>query len=196
MRRASKVSQTSGAAPVVTIEDEPEELLITAVCETTLPEQVLAFAAALVLLCLLWEDGGTAAQAMAAVGALLLTMGYLRARRQRRTTTLRVSAGELATSGYRVLALAVAVADLVELNFEAGDEAEPCGLYAFHLHQKSCLLPAVDPVECSRIIDAIDRRFPGLVPPMRRPTPTADAEFEDGLTLEGEEDPFEKEPTD
>jgi hypothetical protein len=144
----------------LTLDEHNGELTVQAVRENSLLEQIAAFAVALVLLCLLWEDGGKMAQVVAAVGALLLAVGYLHARRRRNTITLYAGAGELRTEGRNALTLPFS--DVQLMQYDPGDEDDPCGLYVFVPEAYHCLLPHLDEAQTKQVLQALENNFPGL----------------------------------
>ena len=144
----------------LTIDEDNGALRIEAARENSLVEQILAFAAALVLLCLLWEDGGKLAQVVAAGGSLLLAVGYLRARRRRNTTLLYAGSGELRTEGRNALTIPFSAVQLMQ--YDPGDEDDPCGLYVFVAEAYHCLLPHLDEAQTLRVLQELEGHFPGL----------------------------------
>jgi len=144
----------------LTIVDHGTELTVEATRENSLWEQCAAFAAVLIVLCLLWGGGGKQAQIFAILGAFLLVAGYLHTRRARNTTTLHATMSELRTEGRTSETLVCS--NVMLMQYDPGDEDDPSGLYVFVPERYVCLLPRLNAEQTARVLAALERKFPGL----------------------------------
>jgi hypothetical protein len=151
----------------LTTTESTDALSFEAVRENGLLEQLLAYSVAIGGLCFLWEGGSKSGQALAAIGAALLLAGYFRARRQKNTTTLRVTAAELRAEGNLEQMFAqeasFRVDEVTGLGFETGDQGAPSGLYVRTATEAACLLPGLDEEQTNAILTAIEQKFPRLI---------------------------------